>query len=93
MPDLARISVFAPATVANVASGFDVLGFALETPGDSVTLTRVPGTRVTVVSIEGDGGKLPRDPEKNTAAVAVTGFLAKIGLPFGVEIGLKKRCP
>ena len=93
MPDLARISVFAPATVANVASGFDVLGFALETPGDSVTLTRVSGTRVTVVSIEGDGGKLPRDPAKNTAAVAVTGFLARIGSPFGVEISLKKKMP
>lgn len=89
----ARVSVFAPATVANVASGFDVLGFALEKPGDAVTLSRVPGRTVSVVSIKGDGGKLPRDPLKNTAAVAVTGFLAKIGFPFGVEISLEKRMP
>ncbi len=93
MADPARITVFAPATVANVASGFDVLGFALEAPGDAVTLSRVPGGKVTVTSIEGDGGKLPRDPAKNTAAVAVSGFLAKIGFPFGVEIGLKKMMP
>lgn len=93
MHDPGKITVFAPATVANVASGFDVLGFALKTPGDAVTLSRVPGGRVTVTSIEGDGGKLPWDPEKNTAAVAVSAFLAKIGHPFGVEIGLKKMMP
>ncbi len=91
LPD--RVSVFASATVANVASGFDVLGFALETPGDAVALERVPGGGVTVVSIEGDGGKLPRDPEKNTAAVAVAGFLKKIGSPFGVRIRLRKMMP
>lgn len=91
LPD--RISIFAPATVANVASGFDVLGFALETPGDAVTLSRVPGGKVTVTSIEGDGGKLPRDPEKNTAAVAVSAFLENIDAPFGMEIRLKKMMP
>ena len=93
MPHPTRISVFAPATVANVASGFDVLGFALENPGDAVTLSRVPGRSVTVVAITGDGGKLPRDPKKNTAAVAAAGFLSKIGFPFGVEISLEKRMP
>jgi homoserine kinase len=93
MADPSRIEVFAPATVANVASGFDVLGFALEKPGDAVSLARVPGAAVTVVSITGDGGKLPRDPKKNTAAVAVGGFMARIGFPFGVEIALEKRMP
>ena len=46
-----------------------------------------------MVSIKGDGGKLPRDPLKNTAAVAVNGFMSKIGFPFGVEISLEKRMP
>jgi homoserine kinase len=93
MKPLSRVTVFAPATVANVASGFDVLGFALDSPGDAVTVTRVPGTAVAVTAIIGDGGKLPRDPKKNTAAVAVTGFLEKMGRPFGVEISLEKRMP
>ena len=30
------IKVFAPATVANVACGFDILGFALDKPGDEI---------------------------------------------------------
>jgi homoserine kinase len=92
MSQPSRISVFAPATVANVASGFDVLGFALETPGDAVTLSRAP-EKVTLVSIDGDGGKLPKDPTRNTAAVAVSAFLDTIGFPFGVEIRLKKMMP
>ena len=56
-----RVSVFAPATVANVASGFDVLGFALDTPGDSVTLLRSSEKGVRVTSITGDQGRLPHD--------------------------------
>ena len=93
MPAPLTVTVFAPATVANVASGFDVLGFALERPGDAVTVTRVVEKTVTVISISGDGGKLPRDPEKNTAAVAAAGFLRAVGFPFGVEISLEKRMP
>src|SRR5258706_8059778 len=92
MRDAEAVSVFAPATVANVASGFDVLGFALDAPGDVVTLRRIPGKEVRVVSITGDEGKLPRDG-RNTAAVAAGGFLAGIGSPFGVEIALEKRMP
>ncbi|HOT96615.1 MAG TPA: homoserine kinase [bacterium] len=88
-----QIRVFAPATVANVASGFDVLGFALEQPGDVVTLTRtrLPGVRVT--AIHGDQGRLPFDSGKNTAAVAAGALLAAIGDPFGLELVVEKRMP
>ena len=87
------VEVFAPATVANVASGFDVLGFAVERPGDRVWLTRNDGHDVRVVSIEGDGGKLPWDPLRNTAAVAVSRFLDALNRPFGVDLRLFKGMP
>jgi homoserine kinase len=87
------VTVFAPATVANVASGFDVLGFALERPGDAVTVRRTEGGGVVVASISGDGGRLPKDPAKNTAAVAARAYLAAAGTPFGVEISIEKRMP
>jgi len=88
-----RIRVFAPATVANVASGFDVLGFALESPGDAVRLSRTEKKGVRVLSVSGDDGRLPLDPKKNTAAVAVAAFLEAIGSPFGVDLELEKRMP
>jgi homoserine kinase len=82
------IRAFAPATVANVCCGFDILGFAVDHPGDEVKLTLRDDDRVNVVSIEGDGGKLPREAEKNTASVAVISFLKAIGSTQGVDIEL-----
>lgn len=89
----AWVEVFAPATVANVASGFDVLGFALERPGDRVRLIRSGGRGVRILSVEGEGGRLPLDPQRNTAAVAVSRFLDAAGAPFGADIRLYKGMP
>jgi homoserine kinase len=87
------IRAFAPATVANVCCGFDILGFAVDNPGDEVKLTLRNDQLVQVVSIEGDGGKLPREAEKNTASVAILSFLNAIGSKQGVDIELKKKLP
>ncbi len=45
------IKVFAPATVANVVCGFDVLGFAVDNPGDEVVLklTDKPGVKISKI--------------------------------------------
>jgi homoserine kinase len=87
------IKVFAPATVANVACGFDVLGFAVDAPGDIVTmkLTDKPGIKIAAVS--GDGGRLPLTAEKNTAGVAVNAFLQHLNIQQGVEITIEKNLP
>lgn len=68
------IKVFSPATVANVACGFDILGFALDAPGDviSVSLTDAPGM---VIRNEVAGLNMPLDPEKNTTTVAIQAYL------------------
>ncbi len=87
------IRAFAPATVANVCCGFDILGFAVDSPGDEVNLTLRDDARVNIASIVGDGGKLPYETEKNTASVAVLSFLKAIGSMQGVDIELKKNLP
>lgn len=87
------ISAYAPATVANVSCGFDVFGFAVAQPGDEVTLTLTDSTGVRMKKIEGDGGRLPMDAEKNTAGVAVIAFLKEMGSDQGVDIVLKKSLP
>mgnify|MGYP006366618411 FL=1 len=56
------IKVFAPATVANVVCGYDVLGFAIQEPGDEIILKKNDAHQIIITKIEGDGGKLPRDP-------------------------------
>lgn len=88
-----KIKAFAPATVANVACGFDVLGFAVEYPGDeaTITLTETPG--IVIKSIKGDEGKLPLDPKENTISLVIEKYLADQGIDQGVEIELVKHMP
>lgn len=88
-----KVRAFAPATVANVCCGFDVLGFAVDFPGDEVMLTLNMSQEVTLSKIVGDGGRLPIDASKNTAGVAVQSFLKSIGKQQGVEIELYKNLP
>jgi homoserine kinase len=88
------VKAFAPATVANVCCGFDILGFAINQPGDEVhaRLSARPG--VVITRITGDGGKLPVATDKNTAGVAVLSFLKAIGKEnSGIEMELHKNLP
>jgi homoserine kinase len=87
------IKVFASATVANVACGFDVLGFAVDNPGDEVIVKLKSGSGVKITKITGDGGKLSLDAEKNTAGVSVLRFLHHLKSKQGVEISLNKKMP
>ncbi|MDE0446731.1 MAG: homoserine kinase [Spirochaetaceae bacterium] len=87
-----RVTAFAPATVANVGSGFDVLGFAVERPGDTVEAHRRDGRGVALLEVTGDGGRLPRDAS-NTAVVAAGRLLERLGEPFGVDLVLHKGMP
>jgi len=87
------IRVFAPATVANVACGFDILGFAVNAPGDEVELRLTDNGSVRIIQITGDDGRLPSDPESNTAGVAVLGLLEHLNSSQGIDITLHKQMP
>jgi homoserine kinase len=86
------VTAFAPATVSNVGCGFDVLGFALNEPGDEVTASLAP-SGVRIVDILGDGGRLPREPERNTASVAVRSLLERLRERRGVALVIRKGLP
>ena len=86
------VTAFAPATVSNVACGFDVLGFALHEPGDDVT-ARLAAAGVTIADITGDQGRLPRDAGRNTAGVAAQALLNILGETRGVSLTIRKGLP
>src|SRR5947199_4531014 len=86
------VTAFAPATVSNVACGFDVLGFALDAPGDEVT-ARFGPAGVRIDDITGDQGRLPRDAAKNTAGVAAQALLTLLGDRRGVALTIRKGLP
>jgi homoserine kinase len=86
------IKVFAPATVANVCCGFDVLGFALEQPGDEVWARKKKAPGVTISSIQGISG-LSFNPDENVIGVVAQKMLAALDVPYGVELQLHKGMP
>jgi homoserine kinase len=88
-----KIKVFAPATVANVACGYDILGFAIDKPGDELIMEITSEPGVVIVDIEGDGGVLPRNPLKNSATVAIMDYLNFINADFGCKVWIKKMMP
>lgn len=86
------VTAFAPATVANLGAGFDILGMAVEGLGDTVTIRRSDND-VTVSKIIGDGGQLPTDPAKNTAAIAARYVRDQLGITAGMAIEIDKGLP
>lgn len=82
------VSVFAPATVANVGPGFDILGLALDHIGDQLELSlqEEPG-----ITIDMPGSDLPTDPKLNVAGVSVQGLLDQIESNQGIHITIHKN--
>lgn len=88
-----RAEAFAPATVANLGVGFDILGLALSEPGDIVSVSWRDSPGAIITAIEGDNGKLSTDPLKNTACIAANSVLKTLNAERGVEIRLFKNLP
>lgn len=88
-----EVHVFAPATVANVACGFDTLGFAIHRPGDEVVARFSDTPGLTITKITGDNGKLPLDVQKNTATVSALALMEHLGVVQGIEIEIHKGLP
>lgn len=86
-------SAFAPASVGNVAVGFDILGHSIAGVGDRAVVRRVRDPRIRIGQITGAPGGLPREPERNTAGAALIAMRAALDLPFGFEVDLHKGIP
>lgn len=82
------ITVFAPATIANLSCGFDVLGLALDGVGDYLKLERseTPGVLIRRIT----GMDLPLEASRNVAGVAALALLEAYGKPAGVTLELHK---
>ena len=90
----AGIKVFAPASVANVACGFDILGYALERPGDEIIARPSDQKGLRIVKITGDNGKLPYEIDKNTGGYAAKMLLEHLGeIDHGIELEIHKKMP
>jgi homoserine kinase len=90
----ASVKVFAPASVANVGIGYDILGFALEKPGDDVLVREGKKPGLIIAEIKGAKGKLPHEVLKNTAGYSAFRLLEHIGATRApIEMVIHKKMP
>lgn len=85
------IKVFAPASVTNVSCGFDIMGFAIDFPGDELKLTIKDKPGITITKITGDHGRLPLNPAKNTAGVSLLSMIQHLNFKKGIDIEIYKK--
>ena len=88
-----KATAFAPASAANVAIGFDILGFSVDVLGDEVTVERTDARGVVITGSTGVVTDIPRDPEKNTAGRALLAMQQALNLEFGFSASLHKGIP
>jgi homoserine kinase len=83
-------TAFAPASVGNVAIGFDILGFSVDALGDRVTVSRTEARGVSITEITGVAGALPTEPERNTAGRALLAMQEALQPGFGFSMRIEK---
>ncbi len=88
-----KATAFAPASAANVAIGFDILGFSVDVLGDKCTVTRTAKPGVTISGSSGVVKDIPRDPEKNTAGRALLAMQEALKPGFGFDAFIEKGIP
>ena len=79
-----QVTVFSPATVANIVCGFDVLGLALSQPCDKLVMRLIPEKEIRIINK--DNYNLPTDPQKNVFGGALSALMQQLDQPLGFEI-------
>lgn len=86
---MSSIKIYAPATVANVVCGFDIIGFALQDPNDEMYMRLSDKPGVTIRNL--DDYNLPNEPEKNVAGAALLAMLEQLPPGTGFEVEIRKN--
>lgn len=88
-----EIRVFAPATVANMGCGFDIMGMTLDAVGDVLKVEAAEGDGVEDgIRIENrSAAALPEDPERNVITPALRAFMAVYGAPLSVKVTVEHK--
>ena len=85
------LHIFSPATVANVGPGFDILGFALNDPGDEIIIEKIQGSRHKIIN--STPASLPLEPGKNVATIALDSMLQELGSKQKFQLTFVKKIP
>ena len=83
-----EIKVFAPASIANLSCGYDILGVCLDKIGDEITVRKTKKKGITIKKVSGQ--KLSTDISINVEGVSATALLNESKVDCGFEIEIHK---
>jgi homoserine kinase len=84
-----QVKIIAPATIANIVCGFDILGLALQTPFDEMTLSLSDEPGICIHHT--DDFNLPELPEKNVAGASLQALMDEYKKPVGFNLVVHKN--
>ena len=87
---MSAVTAFAPASIGNVAVGFDILGQSIAGVGDRASVRRIDEPLVRIEAIRGCVRNLPLDAPGNTAGRALIALREALDLPYGFALELDK---
>ena len=79
-----KVRVFAPASIANMGCGFDIIGLALDDVGDIIEIVQSEGDGLTITNKS--GVPLPDDIEKNVITPVIRKFLEMTGQKAQIDV-------
>ena len=90
---MTEISLRAPATVANLSCGFDILGICLKEPYDEIVITKNSDKNVLIEIQDSEFSNIPSNPNENTGGIPAKLIINDYHLDFGFNIKIKKGIP
>lgn len=90
----AGIKIMAPPSLSNLAVGFDILGMALDLPGDEVVAWKTEHSGIQLTEVTGDKSRTPREANRNAVGIAAMQVLEKAeASKVGIALSLHKKIP
>ena len=90
---MSTVRAYAPASVGNIAVGFDLLGHSILGPRDIATVQRIQTPTVRIDAITGDVRgvtEIPLDPQRNTAGRALLALRDATRIEHGFALSIEK---
>lgn len=84
-----KVRVFAPASIANLGCGFDIMGLALDEVGDILEMTATEGDGINITNCT--DVPLPEDIEENVITPVIRKFLEMIGKKAQIDVMIKQK--
>ena len=88
-----EILIKAPATIANLSCGFDILGVCIEEPYDEIEISKISKKEIRINILDSPFSNIPVLPHENTGGIPAELIINDYKLDYGFEINIKKGIP